>query len=64
MQGDRTYIPPLSMQNDPFNPAGEDLFIQQFKLGKTEEEILCDLVWKLSIPTKPLSITPSLYNQS
>jgi len=60
----RVNIPALTMQNELFNPFGEDSFASQFNLDKIEEEILIHLVGKLTIPTKSLSPIPSLFKQS
>jgi len=62
--GNTINISAWAMQNERFNYLGEDTFPLEIKLGKTEEEILFDLVGKLSIPMNSLNAIPFLFKQS
>ena len=53
--GNRLSSPALTLQNELFYQVGEDSFTSQFNLGKTEEQILIDIVGKLTIPGNSLN---------
>ena len=62
--GNRLNSRALTLHNALFYQVGEGLAIPLFEPGKTEEEILIDLVGELSIPTKSLNAKPSNFKQS
>jgi len=49
--GNRPIFPVLRIKQELFTQVGENLILPQFKLVKTDEEILIDIFGKLSIPT-------------
>jgi len=63
-QRNRFNIPTATIQNEVYNQVGEGSFSLLFKLGKSDEEILSDLIGKLSIPTNSLNAMPSLFIQN
>ena len=54
----------LTKQNKLINHDGEDSNTAKSKLGKTEKEILFDLVGELSIPINSFNTIPSVFKRN
>ena len=57
---DRINISVLTIKKEQFHPNGNYSFAQSFKVFKSEEQILIDIMGKLIIPVNPLNTTRSL----